>query len=339
MDPITHASLGVTLAEAGFRERMGGKAVFFSACCAALPDLDIFARAFGEWASLVHHRGITHSFFFLALVSPFLAWAGFRWGKKGNYLSWLLLTFLSLSTHSLIDFCTSYGTQIFAPLTDRRFALDAVAILDFFYTVPLMVVLLFACTRKFSDSFKRNFARAVLLFTTLYLCYGFVQSKKAIALAEKQLNEKGISYSKVRALPTLLNVWLWRIVARDEQGNIRLGMVSTLSPSEIDFREIKWVSHPLVTKALQSERGQIFEWFAMGLISVSVEDAPLPKVYVYDQRYGFVSDLSKNLFGICVQFDENGNLTNVQRTSMKKRADMKKEISIIWEILTGKKTE
>ena len=68
MDSITQILLGTTIAEAGFREKLGGRAVIAGAVLGALPDLDIVTRCAGPWAFVKYHRGPTHSLIVLALV-------------------------------------------------------------------------------------------------------------------------------------------------------------------------------------------------------------------------------------------------------------------------------
>lgn len=70
MDSITQAALGATIAAAGFERRLGRKSLVFGAAVGTLPDLDIIARIGGEWAMLIHHRGVTHGILFALLATP-----------------------------------------------------------------------------------------------------------------------------------------------------------------------------------------------------------------------------------------------------------------------------
>ena len=88
---------------------------------------------------MVAHRGITHSIFFLPLLAPVLGEIAHRFDKKYNRWLWTHLAFWALITHPLLDWQTAYGTQLLYPFSSHRFALDAVGIIDLFYTVPLIV--------------------------------------------------------------------------------------------------------------------------------------------------------------------------------------------------------
>jgi inner membrane protein len=47
-------------------------------------------------------------------------------------------------THPLLDWGTAYGTELLAPITDTRYALSCVPIIDIFYT-PMLALTLLAC--------------------------------------------------------------------------------------------------------------------------------------------------------------------------------------------------
>ena len=50
-----------------------------------------------------------------------------------------LFVFLVWSTHVLIDVFTVYGTQVFDPFHGYRASFDNLFIIDFFFTIPLLV--------------------------------------------------------------------------------------------------------------------------------------------------------------------------------------------------------
>lgn len=121
MDPVTQTVLGGSIG-ALFRPKLGRKAIAIGALCGAIPDIDVVAGLAGEWATLVHHRGATHSLLALAAAAPAFGWLGYRWSGRKNFGTWTYLAFWALITHTLLDSCTSYGTQLLWPLTRHRFA-------------------------------------------------------------------------------------------------------------------------------------------------------------------------------------------------------------------------
>ena len=54
----------------------------------------------------------------------------FRW--------WALVMAASMLSHPLLDWFTTYGTQLLAPFSRHRFAIDGVGIVDPFYSLTLI---------------------------------------------------------------------------------------------------------------------------------------------------------------------------------------------------------
>ncbi len=334
MDTVTQIVLGSAIAEAGFRKKLGAKAVVFGGVCGLLPDLDIITRLQGTWQYLQHHRGISHSIFFLTLLTPIMGYLGYRYlGKKTYFLTWLWLAFLALVTHPILDLFTSYGTQLLFPLTSQKLAIDAISIMDPIYTLLLFCSLFIGCLKIFSYDFRRNFAIAMLFLSTSYIGFGYLQSQKAISLAQRQLLSENRSIAKIRVTPSLFNIFVWRIIAQDNQENFQIGIVSTLNPRPIVFCSVIKEKHPLVIEALDTEKGKIFQNFSMGLLSARVEsNSEGYRVYLLDMRYGLVNDPSQNVFGAVFDFDKNGSFRDASRLA-RPYIRIQDELKAIWESL------
>lgn len=293
MDSITQAALGATIAQAGFSKRLGRRALLFGALAGTLPDLDVVVRVAGEWAVVEHHRGMTHALPVLALAAPLLALAGRRWFSPGgptapagaSYGAWLALSAAVLLTHPLLDLFTSYGTQLWWPLTDRRFAVDAVSIIDPVITLPMLAVV----ARGLLGRRGRRLAVGVLCFSMLYIGYGHTQSRRAETIAAAALARQGFETVELRALPTPANLVVWRVVARDGSGELRITNLSTRHNEPPRFSRAGRGRHPLARRALESREGRLFEWFAMDMVSTTVEErATGTRVLIHDQRYGML---------------------------------------------------
>ncbi len=208
MDSITQMALGGVIAEAGFRDKLGGKAVVLGCLGGMLPDLDIVTGVIlaDPWVHLTVHRGITHSLFLVPFSSAVLAWIFWRWGKRAaSFWWWYLLAFLVLFTHPLLDCCTSYGTQIFAPFSDERIAWNCVSIVDIFYTVPLLLTLV--CCPLVKKWWPQRhtwwIGVVVLLLTTLYLVYGSLNRNLALDRTLADADSKNSYHSSCRSLSTI----------------------------------------------------------------------------------------------------------------------------------------
>ena len=334
MDSVTQAVLGASIGGAGFAHKLGGRALFFGAVCGSLPDFDVVAGAFGEWQGLVHHRGISHSLLALPLASPLIGWIGWRMAKRrGALVDWMALAFFALVTHPLLDTATAYGTQLLAPLSRMRFAIDAVSIIDPVYTVPLLIAVLLGTLRRVPLVISQRFAQVTLVVTTLYLCFGFVQSQRALAEGLEQLRAQGFRVQRARAFPTLANVLAFRIVARDANGDLRIGHLSLLAPREISFLSVERPPSPLVDRALDSEKGQISAWFMDDLYAAQlVAEGGGTTVRLADARYGGMAHPLQFLWGADFTF-EGERLIDIEWWSRAGGAEVRSELSALWRLI------
>ncbi len=337
MDSITQGLLGAAIAEAGFRRRLGGRAVAYGALCGVAPDFDFVALIGGEWNELVHHRGVSHSLVALTVVAPILGALARRWPgqKQGSSLDWIHLTWWALITHPLLDTCTSYGTQLLAPLSDHRFAIDAVSIVDLAYTIPLLLAVLRARWGKDRRRSAR-FAAAMLALTTAYLGAGFVQSQRAIAWAEEELAAEGFASVETRALPTLGNLLVFRALARDGEGRYRVAILSLSAPRTPRWYAVRDDEDPLVAAARETERGRLFEWFAMRFSPAELvhEDHGFV-VRVSDLRYGSMRDPRLSMWGADARFGLEGHLLEWTRWNRRGELDMQAELATLWAHVVG----
>lgn len=81
-----------------------------SGLVATIPDLDIFINYGNDLANVVNHRGFSHSLLFLSLLAPALARLLKKIDKKTllTYRRWLVLCFLVLTIHPLLDSLTIF---------------------------------------------------------------------------------------------------------------------------------------------------------------------------------------------------------------------------------------
>lgn len=338
MDTLTQIALGATVAEVGFRHRLGGKAVVLGAACGLAPDLDMLARIGGEFATMVHHRGITHSLLTLTVVAPLVGYAGYRWsGRKESWLLWTHLAFWALVTHPLLDLFTTYGTQLFAPLSNRRFALDAVSVLDLACSLPLWVAAIWALIRirRPPDPRRRKVAAGALVWFTGYLLAALVLSQAMVLRAEKQLRAEGFTPVEVRTSPTFLVTGAWRVIARNKKGDLRMGVASSWAGDRIAFRQYDRPTDPLVNKALASPRGRMFQWFTGRMTRVRVEPSKRGRrVVLEDARFGLISDLSVAVFRLGVEFDKAGRIRRVWRLPRPTDIRIGRELGAWWRANT-----
>lgn len=214
MDIFTHMTVGATTSHLLFHDKLGKKAFFVGALSGVFADID----SLWYWPTtpifnLLVHRSLTHSFLFLPLGAALVAWILWKFfRKKGQELSFKLLlvaSFLPYLTHILLDYTNSYGTYLFWPLSFERYYLDLVPIIDWLLSLPLFIALFFAYKR---NDWRFHLASFAWLFSYLFLA--FLQHEQVLKEQEKLILKRGQEAVKVRAIPTINNIFSWRSLYR-----------------------------------------------------------------------------------------------------------------------------
>ena len=130
MDTVTQIALGAAVGEATLGRKVGWRAPLWGGVCGLLPDLDVLWPFADAVSAFTWHRGYSHSIAVLVLATPVVAWAAVRIhsGTRQFRRGWLLLAFLALLTHPLLDCFTVYGTQVLLPFSDLPVAWSTVFI-------------------------------------------------------------------------------------------------------------------------------------------------------------------------------------------------------------------
>jgi hypothetical protein len=119
MDPLTHGLLGASLGQALSGPALGRRALPWGAVLGMAPDVDILLGTSNPFAEWRWHRGATHGLAVELAAGCLLGWLLAR--RSGGALkSWLALAIAALVSHPLLDWCTTYGTQLLAPFSSRR---------------------------------------------------------------------------------------------------------------------------------------------------------------------------------------------------------------------------
>src|ERR1043165_4339109 len=221
MDSLTHIVLGAAIGEAVLGKKIGRKAMLWGALADTIPDFDVFASCCTTPAQqLLVHRGITHSFFFILVMSPILGWLWSKWFRKSEVpmRSWTWLFFLGMFTHVLLDSLTSYGTGWFEPFSSYRVSFNTIFVADIFYTLPFLICILVALIAKNGSPRRTKWNKAGLWISTLYLLFTFVNKWHVHDVMKSSLDKEGIYYDDFVVTPTPLNNFLWMGYTHDSLG-------------------------------------------------------------------------------------------------------------------------
>ena len=225
MDSITQAALGALCGELVLGKKLGNKGILWGLLVGTLPDLDIIAYPFlSSSEQLGWHRGISHSILMMFVAAAGLGWwlHGF-YQKRDAYISYARaawFVFLAWSTHVLIDCFNTYGTMILEPFSSERISINNLFIIDLFFLVPILIGLILAMAWGRKNSKLRM---RIATITTCWLCFYFMASLVTKHFAnqhfEKLLVERSINKDKMLTAPTFSNIFLWRMVAQDQDGD------------------------------------------------------------------------------------------------------------------------
>ena len=119
---FSHAIVAVAVGHVYPEQRLPPRFWVWSAICSMLPDADVIGFAFGvRYADPLGHRGLSHSFFFAAVVGIIVA---ALYGAQGPRRVWLAAYFAVVTaSHALLDALTDggLGVALFAPFSNERY--------------------------------------------------------------------------------------------------------------------------------------------------------------------------------------------------------------------------
>ncbi|ERL52330.1 hypothetical protein BJB45_10205 [Halomonas huangheensis] len=308
MDSLTQAALGAALSGAIMGRRLGRKSLLIGAALGTLPDLDVVIDYGDAVTNVTYHRGFSHSLFVLTGLATLLALVARRLApaRDISLQHWWWLFWLCLITHPLLDAITTYGTQLWWPLTvSQPSALPLVFIIDPLYSLPLVATLLVGLALGDGRRIQR-LAGGALMISCLYLLLSlgirhWVEHRVAPALAEHQLAD-----APRLVQPTPFNILLWRVTAVDgnRHAETTVGVFDGDTPPLI---EIFQRGAELEPAALAIDKGRRLDWFAGPFLQYEIVSADDRQwLMATDMRLGFPGNHSFR-FSLAVRADDGAD--------------------------------
>jgi inner membrane protein len=315
MDSITHIALGGLLGEVFLGKQLGKRAMVLGAVAQSLPDIDVVASF---WLDVPHdllaHRGFTHSFLFVVLISPTLAAFARRWFKNSDvgFKKWILFFAFQLMIHLLLDSLNAYGTGWLEPFSHKRFSFHIIFVADPFYTTWLLIVFVVLLIIKSTNKFRTKWAIAGLTLSSVYLVYAFTNKIHIDRDVNHLLNKQSVSHLRYFATPTPFNTWLWFIVAEDQNG-YQVGHRSVFDEKDsIEFHYFPR-NEPLLATSREQEDLKLLLQFSQGYYSSEQrKDTLVFNDLRFGQRIGWDNPDSKFVFQYYLTFPGENKLV-VQR--------------------------
>ncbi|GAB3531798.1 metal-dependent hydrolase [Pontibacter brevis] len=266
MDSLTHIVMGASVGDVLAGRKLGNKAMIWGAIAGTIPDLDTLANPWLDTVEqLSFHRSLTHSLLFAILVSPLLGLLLRRMYRQQDvsFRTWTLLFFFGITTHSLLDSFTTWGTQVLWPFSNYGFAFYNLFVVDPFFTVPFLLCVLAAAFYARHKPTRRRLVYAGLGISSVYILFSFVAKAAADNIFRKSLQQQQISYLSFISKPTPMNTIFWSATAKDEKGFYN-GFYSLLDEDEtvaFDFVPQQaellqpYRGHPTLERLLEITKG------------------------------------------------------------------------------------
>lgn len=282
MEPVTHFLIGACMGRAGFN-RKTALATATMTLAAEAPDLDVFGGVRGRVFAFAHHRGFTHSFVGLILVS--LVVVGFMyvvWRLRGRKTKdpnlpprWGLLfvfAYIAGLSHILLDFTNNYGVRPFWPFSERWYSWDIVFIVEPALLVALLLGLVVPSfvglineeigARQKGPKGRWAAVTALVAVVLVWLVRDHEHRRAVNALAARTYGQA--DPTRVGAYPNMLNPFSWRGVV-ETPSFFALADVDSLKPDvdpggDLDIR-YKPQETPITLAAKNSHLGHVYlDW-------------------------------------------------------------------------------
>lgn len=279
MDSLTQALLGAATFAAVKDRYIGKKSLFLGAVVGTIPDLDVFLSPFfDEVAFLSVHRSISHSLLFSFLGALTFGLLAHQISKqKYKYKNWTLAFFLALFTHSLLDWCTTYGTKILSPFNGYLFSLNNIHVFEPIYTIILIIGVMILLFRNISVISRTKVLLWTLTLSTSYLVWSGVSKSIAYRHFMTEIENQHIKYDKIMISPTPLNTLLWNCIIKTQYGYY-FGSFSLLDKRE--HIELQYVEsrNDMISEIEKFKKVQQYLYYTNDFPLVKVED-DIVKVY------------------------------------------------------------
>ena len=290
MDSVTQAALGAAIGEAALGRKAGWRAPLWGGICGLAPDLDVLWPYADPISAFTWHRGYSHSFLMLTLATPLVAWAAVRIhpATRPHFRGWMLLVFLALVTHPVLDCFTVYGTQVFLPFSDLPVGWSAIFVIDPVFSAPLLFGVWAALALKRERGIGHRLNAVCLGIAIAWLALAVAIKAHVGRVTEASLPAAGIV--RYFTTPTPFNVVLWRAVAMTADGRYLEGYYSLLDPEPA----VAFVSRPAGHEALIPLREEPpvarVMWFSRGFFAG--RELESGEIAISDLRMGFGDQLA-----------------------------------------------
>lgn len=336
MDPITQGVVGATAAQLNSKPNELVRASLCGWFAGMAADLDILIRSNTDpLLALEYHRQFTHSLIFIPFGALLCAVVFHALLVRGQFAfaRTYVFCFLAYATHALLDACTTYGTLLFWPFSLMRVAWNTISVVDPVFTIPAIVLILFALVRK-----KRVFSVCAALYMLAYLALGLVQNHRAEQVAVDLALSRGHSADHIGVKPSFANIVLWKSVYEYQNhyyvDAVRVGRSSSVIEGS-SVEKLNLAAHfPWLKSHTQQARDiERFRWFSNQHLGLDAHDPNR----VVDIRYSLLPNQTTGMWGIVLNPKANDEAHVEYTTNRPQPQEAAQNIAALWAMVTGDK--
>lgn len=323
MDNLTHTLSGLVAARLYPARNLPMRTRYIAAVLATnMPDLDIVLAPVSSELYLIHHRGETHSLLMFPLWALLLSWIFSRMFKSpGGWRDFYGLTAVALLIHIFGDWITSYGTQLFAPLSHQTYSLGTTFIIDPLISLVLLLGYLGSLWKKSS----LRPAQLSVLVVAVWIGVQFYWKQQALDTGDAYAQAQGWNGAQVSAEPRPIAPFNWTVIIRENERYHYAHLKLNAGTQRVAAADANWLGRALAAfqppqlanwnTAAQFGNGQdnvlardiwarpefaFFRWFADAPALYRIDHHPQGScVWFEDLRFAAPGRESPFRFGLC----------------------------------------
>lgn len=339
MDPLTQGLVAATAAQLVSTRKQKIAAALMGFLSGMAADLDVLLRSSKDpLLFLEYHRHFTHALIFipfgaLLCAMVFKAVAGL-WFKRGqlSFTQTYIICFAGYATHAVLDACTTYGTQLLWPFSDARVAWNNVSVIDPVFTLPLLVLTLYAAFRR-----SRFTAFLAAGYAFSYLGLGVLQNHRAEGAARELALSRGHTPIELGVKPSIGNLVVWKSVY-EYRGLYYVDAIRVVTDSKVypgttaeklDLaKHLSWLD----ANSQQAKDVERFRWFSNQHLGVDPDN----KNRIIDVRYSSLPNEITGMWGIELDETASDKQYVTWTVNRPKGEQMTQKMESLWAMILGR---